>query len=317
MRSDPKRQSKIIDLLRDRNVKADPARVRQFLKEKATPPDVRKSAILYAERVRDSDAVEYLKDILSDKSRLPDADEAIFALVSLDPTHAWVTEWMTTLRQQPRDRRKLAQTAGVAGLLMQSLERRYRQQSGVDGHVVSDHEAEQAIDFAATAASLIIENGGRFVIEKEWPGEYVIKMKFADQYYPPWIKGNLFLGAGGAVVTKLCRESIVKQDIAGITNFVKNTMADKSVFFNADNDYSLEARLGYSADISVDVNGEPCTIAGRIAQFRIRSSQGQDVLVASWQTDEGVTKSGVVKRIGAPQDALFSFDVTRMSEVSL
>ena len=142
-------------------------------------------------------------------------------------------------------------------------------------------------------------------------------MKFADQYYPPWIKGNLFLGVGGYVVTKLCLELIIKHDIVGITNFVKNTMADKGFLYPADNDYCLEARLGPSSEISVDVGDAPCIIAGRTAQFRIRSSQGQDVLVASWQTDEGVTKLGVVKSIGAPQNAWFSFNVTRISPKGL
>jgi hypothetical protein len=303
---DAKRLSNIIDLLRDRNVEADPASVRVFVENKATPPGVRKSAILYAERVRDKDAVEYLANILSDKSRLRDADETIFALVSLDPTHAWVTEWMTNLRQQPRDQGKLAQIARVAGLLMQSVGRRYRD--------VPHHEAEQAVDFAAAAASLIIDNGGRFVIEKWWAGEYQVKIKFAGQCHPPWIKGDLFLAAGSEVVNKLCRELIGKQDIVGMTNFVKKTTPE---FHSHDDYYFLEARLGQSADIRVDVGGAPCTIEGRTAQFHIRSPQGQDVLVASWQTDEGVTKFGVVKSIGAPQDARFSFNVTRMSEISI
>jgi hypothetical protein len=303
--NDATRLSKIIDLLRDRDVKADPARVRAFLKDETTPPDVRKSAILYAERVRDADAVEYLKTFLSDKRRLADADETIFAFVSLSPKHKWVTAWIADLAKQPRDSNNLAQAARVAGYLMQSLERRMEERD------IKNYEKEEALDFAATVSSLIIDHGVQvYIVKRPDNKELVIRLWFPDQSYGLFeVKGNLFLWhAGAAVVNKLCHELIVKQDIVGITKFVKS-ITPEFVY------YYLEAQLGHSSEISVDVDGAPCIIAHYKVRFGLRSSQGQEFLLASWQTDEGVPKTGVVKRINGLKDVRFSFNIPGISNI--
>jgi hypothetical protein len=188
--NDATRLAKIIDLLRDRNLKADQARVRGFLKNEATPPDVRKSAILYAARVRDTGAVDCLSNILSDASRLRDADDTIFALVSLNPKHKWVNEWITNLTEQPPDRNKLAQAAVVAANLMQSLERRR-----LSSWPFELEELEQAVDFAATVASLIISKGGRFfLLDRSRIGIFVPWHRGFDNVV---IKDSLFLGLVG------------------------------------------------------------------------------------------------------------------------
>jgi hypothetical protein len=293
IKSDPTRLSKIIDLLRDRNLKAHAALVRAFLKDETTAPDVKKSAVLYAERVRDTDAVDCLADILSDKSRLRDADETIFALVSLNPKHPWVLEWITDLRQQARDH-NLAQAARVAGYLMQSLERR-NSWSPILRDIEND-ELEHGVNFAATVASLIIDNGGLFF--NEW-GSNNERIRIGELFFD--IKGNLFLGNGKVVVSMLCRDLIDKEGIVGITKFLKKTKADER--------YDLKANLGGQSSISVDVHGAPCTIRHRNTRFSVRPSQGQDDLWASWRTDEGAIKAGVVKRIDAPNDAWFSFNI--------
>jgi hypothetical protein len=39
--------------------------------------------------------------------------------------------------------------------------------------------------------------------------------------------------------------------------------------------------------------------------------------VASWRTDQGVPKIGVVKSIDAPQDAWFSFNLSGQKRINL
>jgi hypothetical protein len=289
--NDATRLSKIIDLLRDRNLKSHPARVRAFLKEGTTAPDVAKSAVLYAERIRDTDTVEYLANILGDKSRLRDANETIFALVSLNPKHAWVNEWISGLKQQPRDYNKLVQAAGVAGHVMESLERRKWLFRDL-GH----DELEQAVDFAANIVSLIVDKGGLFYVVNRKLILFFLWQGNLDTFV---VKRSLFFGvAGDQVVSRLCRKLIDGEGIVGIINLMKSTT-------NYSKALSLEAQLERLSDISVDVGGVPYTIAHRKARFSLRSSEGQDILLASWRTDGGEVKTGVVKRINVPND-LFS-----------
>ena len=92
------------------------------------------------------------------------------------------------------------------------------------------------------------------------------------------------------------------EGIVGITSFMKSTT-------NFSNTFSLEARPERSSDISVDVDGVSYTIAHTKARFSLLPSEGQDILLASWRTDGGETKTGVVKRINTPENVLFSFNI--------
>jgi hypothetical protein len=243
--------------------------------------------------------VDCLSNILSDTSRLRDADDTIFALVSLNPKHKWVNEWITNLTEQPPDRNKLAQAAAVAANLMQSLERR----SSWPFHNIEDEELEQAADFAATVASLIISKDGRFLI-LNGPRRLAIYFPWHRGFDNVVIKDSLFFEAGMEVVSKLCRQLVGKEGIAGITKFVKET---------TDNRYGLEARLDYPSNIKVDVRGKLCEITNCNARFSCLK-QGQDILSVSWETNEGM-KRGVVKSINVPNDARFSLNVRGMGNV--
>jgi hypothetical protein len=168
IKGDADRLSKTIDSLRDRGYGADPARVKAYLADDSTAPAVRKSAMLFAERVRDQQAIPYIVKILRGESGLPDKD-AFFALASLDPSHPWVADWINALRQRPDDDRsregfedKLVLTARVAAELTQATAKRVRFFQKPD---------PQTLDFAATAIRLIMDSEGRFGLIPN-PGDF-------------------------------------------------------------------------------------------------------------------------------------------------
>jgi hypothetical protein len=101
IKGDTGRLSGIIDLLRDRNWKSDPARIRSYLGNDTSAPEVRKSAALFAERAHDEAAIPILVRMLRSTST-PNPD-IFFALVSLSPRDQWVTDWTKALAQSPAE----------------------------------------------------------------------------------------------------------------------------------------------------------------------------------------------------------------------
>lgn len=93
MKNRPERLTKIIDLLTQRQMKGDPARIRSYLSNDATAPIVKESAMRYAAMAGDRSALPYIINALNADKADPNA-EAFYALISLDPENEWTAQWL-------------------------------------------------------------------------------------------------------------------------------------------------------------------------------------------------------------------------------
>jgi hypothetical protein len=102
---------------------------------------------------------------------------------------------------------------------------------------------------------------------------------------------------------------INQRGVPGILTFVNNITPPERRFDSVI--YNLEAKLNGKSSMSVDVDGTAFVLTNSVAELSRISTQGQDALRASWRTDEGVEKTGIVKSIAAPAEASFLFRLVR------
>jgi hypothetical protein len=120
---------------------------------------------------------------------------------------------------------------------------------------------------------------------------------------------SLLLGRESLVVSRLCVDFFTKNGVAGIVNLLKNMTPTDKVFPDAT--YQMKVELRGKSSMSVDLDGADFTVTNSAAAFSVRDFHGQERLMASWRTADGVTKTGIVKSVVEPQNASFSLHVFR------
>jgi hypothetical protein len=307
----PGRLARAIDLLRTRDVfdQPAPALVRSYLLDDDSSSSVRKSAILYAEAAKDQAALPRLVKLLDDKNRVLETD-LIFAVASLDPSNKWIAEWLATMRkkslagdvQETQDNMVMA--VRVAASLITSAAK--NNQRGLFNRTWDPHRLE----FAVASIRSILDTNGRLTIResmsKRPSDDSAIRISWggAMGYVVP--ANGLFLGEGGsAVVTKLCRDAIVRGGLPEVLRFLKATSSTEDIF--ADVKYNLFGILTGGAVVDVTVDGKPTMISDASVQFSKMNDGAKEALRANWRTNDGLMKTGVVTAIRKSQEASFAF----------
>lgn len=310
----PERLTKAIDLLTQRQVKGDPARIRFYLTNDSTAPVVKESAMRYAAMASDRSALPYIINILNVDKTNPSV-EALYALISIDPGNEWISQWLETQIRNSIGPQSKKPPIEKISLIAKSVAKAVEANFKAASIPIFYEPNSKLIEIASKVVRLISDSKIKLFLDKDpfsekTSGAYRLFLSAGDGsgYTIPL---SLIIDEGEAVITNTFIEAIRTDGLSGMRR-VLNIFSQESFskFKQRDVNYNIQITVPETSALKIDVDGKENSVTDQSVYLSIGSNQSEHTK-ATWRTNEGIIKTGIIKEIGEPDMFRFKVNISK------